>query len=85
MALIFPFVTSVHILFGFLTLLYLPCQIHARNVGLSLFLVWTTLACFAYAANTIVWRDNVLNSAPVWCDICANFSIAVLCCVKSPC
>ena len=31
---------------------------------------WTGLACLNQFINSIVWKGNVINWAPVWCDIC---------------
>ena len=67
---IYPGVTALNFIFGALLLLYLPLQIRARNIGLSFFILWVSALCFAYGANTVVWRDNALNNAPIWCEIC---------------
>lgn len=40
------------------------------NIGVCMFAIWTALSCINTAVNTIVWKDNVENVAPVWCDIC---------------
>ena len=31
---------------------------------------WTGLACLNQFINSVVWKGNVINWAPVWCDIC---------------
>ena len=67
---IYPGATALNFIFGALLLLYLPLQIRTRNIGLSFFILWVSALCFAYGANTVVWRDNALNSSPVWCEIC---------------
>ena len=67
---IYPGATALNFIFGALLLLYLPLQIRARNIGLSFFILWVSALCIAYGANTVVWRDNALNSAPIWCEIC---------------
>ena len=67
---IYPGVTALNFISGALLLLYLPLQIRTRNIGLSFFILWVSALCFAYGANTVVWRDNALNSSPVWCEIC---------------
>jgi len=36
-------------------------------------MIWTGLSCLIQFINSIVWRSNVINWAPVWCDICRNF------------
>lgn len=42
----------------------------AWNVGASLYMAWTALACLNQFINSIVWHGNTVNWAPVWCDIC---------------
>ena len=34
-----------------------------------MYMLWTSLGCLILSINSIVWNDNVINSAPVWCDI----------------
>jgi len=36
---------------------------------------WTGLACLNQFINSVVWKDNVINWAPVWCDISARIII----------
>lgn len=45
----------------------------AWNTGTCLFMIWTGLACLNQFINSIVWTGNVINWAPVWCDICESF------------
>ena len=45
----------------------------AWNTGTCLYMIWTGLACLIQFINSIVWRSNVINWAPVWCDICRHF------------
>ena len=40
------------------------------NIGVCMFAIWTALSCLITGVNTILWRDNFDNVAPVWCDIC---------------
>ena len=39
------------------------------NVGTSMYLIWTALACLIHFVGSIVWNGNAINWAPVWCDI----------------
>ena len=39
------------------------------NVGTCMYMIWTALACLVYFVNSVVWNGNVINWAPVWCDI----------------
>ena len=38
-------------------------------------MIWTGLACLNQFINSIVWRGNAINWAPVWCDISTKFII----------
>lgn len=40
------------------------------NTGVYVFVLWSFLACFQTAINTVVWSKDVEDRAPVWCDIC---------------
>jgi pheromone a factor receptor len=42
----------------------------AWNASTCLFMFWTSLCCLNYSINSIVWRNDYVNRAPVWCDIC---------------
>jgi len=42
----------------------------ARNTGTCLFMIWTGLGCLLQCINSIVWNKNMINRAPVYCDIC---------------
>lgn len=50
----------------------------AWNTGTCLFMIWTGLACLNQFINSIIWNGNVINWAPVWCDIC-EFSCQIQC------
>lgn len=61
---------------GFLTVLIpLPWQFQAWNAGTCMYIAWTAIGCLIVFVNTIVWRDNVLDVAPVWCDISTKILI----------
>ena len=49
----------------------LPLTSHIRKLGLGVwgFALWTAGTNFILFVNTIVWHDNVQNTAPIWCDI----------------
>ena len=42
---------------------------HMR-VGTCVYMIWTALDCLVFFVNSILWSGNVINRAPVWCDIC---------------
>lgn len=54
----------------FLVLIPLPWHLQAWNAGTCVYMLWTGVSYFVQFVNSIVWRNNALNVAPVWCDIC---------------
>ncbi|KAG8218927.1 pheromone A receptor-domain-containing protein [Butyriboletus roseoflavus] len=38
-------------------------------------MLWTSLGCLIFFVNSVVWNDNVINWAPVWCDISSRYII----------
>lgn len=32
-------------------------------------MAWTGLSCLVFFINSIIWNNNIVNRAPVWCDI----------------
>ncbi|KAG2040967.1 pheromone A receptor-domain-containing protein [Suillus americanus] len=61
---------------GFLCcMIPLPWHLEAWNTGTCLYMIWTGLSCLIQFINSIVWRSNVINWAPVWCDISSKFII----------
>lgn len=51
------------------SILPLPWHLQAWNAGTCYYMIWTALACLNQFINSIVWHGNVINWAPVWCDI----------------
>ena len=41
----------------------------ARNIGTCMYMAWTGLGCLIQCINSIVWNKNMINRAPVYCDI----------------
>lgn len=41
----------------------------AWNAGTCMFMIWTGLMCLIFFINSIIWKDNAINVAPVYCDI----------------
>ncbi|KAF9514397.1 hypothetical protein BS47DRAFT_1316884 [Hydnum rufescens UP504] len=60
-----------------LVLLPLPWHWNARNYGTLLYIAWTFVGNLVYFVNAIVWRGNLENPAPVWCDISTKLCIGV--------
>ena len=54
---------------AFLVLVPLPSHWRARNVATLALIFWLFFADFIYGVNSILWAGNVLDHAPVWCDI----------------
>ncbi|KAL4061959.1 pheromone A receptor-domain-containing protein [Scleroderma yunnanense] len=52
-----------------LSIIPLPWHLQAWNSGTCYYMIWTALACLNQFINSVVWHDNVINWAPVWCDI----------------
>jgi len=44
-------------------------ELSAWNTGTCLYMAWTALGCLIYFINSVIWRDNAINMAPIWCDI----------------
>ncbi|TFK87807.1 fungal pheromone STE3G-protein-coupled receptor [Polyporus arcularius HHB13444] len=57
-------------------LIPLPWHLEAWNSGTCYFIFWTFLGCLNQLVNSIVWRNNALNVAPIWCDISTRIIIA---------
>jgi Pheromone A receptor len=55
----------------------------AWNTGTCLYMFWTGLGCLMQCINSIVWNGNMINRAPVYCDICKSLD-ALLSSVRSP-
>ncbi|KIK58767.1 hypothetical protein GYMLUDRAFT_45080 [Collybiopsis luxurians FD-317 M1] len=62
---------------GFLLPL-IPLQWHfqAGNSGTCFYIFWASLSCLNQFVNSLIWRGNVINSAPVWCDISIRITLA---------
>jgi len=54
-----------------------PWHLEAWNTGTCLYMFWTSLACLNQFINSVIWRGNVINWAPVWCDISARITIGI--------
>ncbi|KAF8207432.1 pheromone A receptor-domain-containing protein [Mycena galopus ATCC 62051] len=51
----------------------LPWHLETWNTGTCLYMIWTALANLILFINSIIWNGNVLDSAPIWCDIVTHF------------
>lgn len=53
-----------------LVLIPLPMHLQAWNSGTCFYVFWTALGCLNQFINSIVWANDAIIRAPVWCDIC---------------
>lgn len=44
-------------------------HLEAWNTGTCLYMFWVGLSSLSFFINSVVWDGNVVNWAPVWCDI----------------
>ncbi|KAI0350980.1 STE3-domain-containing protein [Trametes cingulata] len=72
----YPAFPVIAILGAVVVLIPLSWHFQAWNAGTCLFMIWTSIACLNLAINAIVWSDNALNSAPIWCDISSRIIVA---------
>ncbi|KAI0792019.1 GPCR fungal pheromone mating factor [Abortiporus biennis] len=70
------FLTVFSFLAMVLVLIPLPLMWNARNVGAILYIFWSVVLNLLLFVNFNVWRGNVENSAPVWCDIAVRLAFA---------
>jgi len=52
-------------------------QFHAWNTVCVLFLAWIGLSCLFLGINSIIWNNNTVNWAPVWCDITTRLDVGI--------
>ncbi|KAJ3759519.1 pheromone receptor [Lentinula raphanica] len=56
--------------FGFvLSVIPLAWHFQAWNSGTCAFMIWVGCFCLVEFVNSLVWANNALNIAPIWCDI----------------
>ena len=68
----FPIVAAL----GFVVILVpLPWHLEAWNSGTCYYMIWVALACLNQFVNSVVWANDALNRAPIWCDICEDSSL----------
>ncbi|KDQ50616.1 hypothetical protein JAAARDRAFT_141730 [Jaapia argillacea MUCL 33604] len=59
-----------------LVLIPLPWQLEAWNIGCCCYIFWTAAQSLMLFINSIIWHHNVVNRAPVWCDIAVRLEVA---------
>lgn len=73
---LYPLYTVFVFISFILVLIPLPWHLQAWNVGTCSYMIWVAIACLNQFVNSIVWRDNAINWAPVWCDISSRIIVA---------
>ncbi|OAX30669.1 fungal pheromone STE3G-protein-coupled receptor, partial [Rhizopogon vinicolor AM-OR11-026] len=71
----YPLLTVFSFLGFFLVLIPLPWHLQAWNAATCVYMLWTGISCLIQFVNSIIWRNNALNVAPVWCDISTKLLI----------
>ncbi|KAI0246665.1 GPCR fungal pheromone mating factor [Lactifluus subvellereus] len=49
----------------------------AWNTGTCFYMAWTGLGCLIQCINSIVWNKNMVNRAPIYCDIATRIQVAL--------
>ncbi|KAI9509914.1 STE3-domain-containing protein [Russula earlei] len=52
-------------------------HLEAWNVGTCLYMAWTGLGCLIQCINSIVWNKNMIDKAPVYCDIAVHIQVGL--------
>ncbi|KAI9462940.1 pheromone A receptor-domain-containing protein [Russula earlei] len=52
-------------------------HLESWNTGTCLYMAWTGLGCLIQCINSIVWNKNMINRAPVYCDIATRIQVAM--------
>ncbi|KAF8891686.1 STE3-like pheromone receptor, partial [Infundibulicybe gibba] len=50
-----------------------PWHLEAWNTGTCLLMAWIGLSSMNNFVNSVIWRADAINRAPVWCDISSKF------------
>ncbi|KAF7300917.1 Pheromone receptor [Mycena kentingensis (nom. inval.)] len=58
-----------------LVLIPLPWHLHAWNSGTCFYIMWSALACLNQFVNSVVWANDMVNRAPIWCDISSRIML----------
>ncbi|KAI0271189.1 pheromone A receptor-domain-containing protein [Russula aff. rugulosa BPL654] len=52
-------------------------HLEAWNTGTCLYMIWVGLGCLMQCINSIVWNKNMINRAPVYCDISTHIQVGL--------
>ncbi|KAJ7223583.1 putative fungal pheromone GPCR, STE3-type [Mycena pura] len=70
---LFPIIAFVG---SVLVLVPLPWHLQAQNSGTCFYVLWSFLATLNQFINSIVWANDTVDRAPVWCDISIRIMLA---------
>ncbi|PPR07023.1 hypothetical protein CVT26_005218 [Gymnopilus dilepis] len=73
----FPLFPIFALLSFILVLIPLPWHLQALNSGTCLFMIWTSIGCLNQFINSIVWHNNIVDWAPIWCDISTRLTVGI--------
>lgn len=59
-----------------LSLIPLSWHLQAWNSGTCYYMMWAAISCLNQFINSVVWSDDALNRAPIWCEICTSAFVA---------
>ena len=65
----YPLVPLFNLLFFIAVLLPLPVLLQSWNSGICMTILWTATNCLTVGLNAVLWKDNIDDSARVWCEI----------------
>lgn len=71
----FPLVSIINFLLAIIVLLLLPYRFNDWSIAIRVYIIWLALMCTCRGINSIIWRDNTDDVAPVWCDISGSLHI----------
>nr|QPG55753.1 pheromone receptor [Auricularia cornea] len=60
-----------------LVILPIPWHLSAWNSATCYMMLWTTIGSIIHIANTIIWRDNLSNPSPTYCDISTKIIVGL--------
>ncbi|KAH9976680.1 pheromone A receptor-domain-containing protein [Lactifluus volemus] len=67
---------SVFSFIGFwLSVTPLYWHLQAWNTGTCMYMIWTAIGCLTSFINSILWRGNVIDKAPIYCDIVTRVQV----------
>jgi len=52
-------------------------HLEAWSTGTCLYMAWTGLGCLIQCVNSIVWNKNMIDKAPVYCDIATRIQLGL--------